>query len=139
MQDGGTTNVTLLHVLQEEETEAGVQADLFGPVVEQLAAQGVETDLVERRVVTTDDPADTIVEAAAHHDLVVLGETQPSVRSVLFGTVPERIVQAVDLPVVVVRHEEDDVTVAERPGMTATRPPAKVSSPCQVISESART
>jgi nucleotide-binding universal stress UspA family protein len=45
---------------------------------------------------------------------VVLGETEPSVRSVLFGTVPEHIVRAVDLPVVVVRHEEDDVTVAER-------------------------
>jgi nucleotide-binding universal stress UspA family protein len=114
VQDGETTNVTLLHVLQEEETEAGVQADLFGPIVEQLAAQGVETDLVERRVVTTDDPADTIVEVAAHYDLVVLGETQPSVRSVLFGTVPERIVQTVDLPVVVMRHEEDDVTMAER-------------------------
>ena len=114
VQGEGTTDVTLLHVLQGEETEADVQADLFGPIVEQLAARGVDTELVERRTVVTDDPADTIVDAAGHHDLVVLGETRPSVRNILFGTVPERIVQAVDVPVVVVRHEEEDVEMAER-------------------------
>ena len=111
---GGTTDVTLLHVLEEGEAEAGAQEDILGPVVEQLAAYGVDTELVERRVVATDDPADTIVDEAGHYDLVVLGETQPSVRSILFGTIPEQIVRAVDVPVVVVRHEEEEVGVAER-------------------------
>jgi nucleotide-binding universal stress UspA family protein len=45
---------------------------------------------------------------------VVLGETEPSVREILFGTVPERIVSTTDVPVIVVRHEEEDVDMAER-------------------------
>ena len=102
-----TIDLTLLHVLEEDETSPDVQRDLFGPIVERLAARGVDTALVERRVATTRDPTATIVEAAAHHDLVVLGETEPSVRSVLFGTVPERIVRTVEVPVVVVRHLND--------------------------------
>lgn len=110
----GTTAVTLLHVLEEDEGEDAVQRDLLGPAVEQLASHGVDTAQVERRVRATDDPADTIVEEARHHDLVVIGETRPSARSILFGTVPERIVQEGDVPVVVVRHEEEELTVAER-------------------------
>ena len=110
----GTTDVTLLHVLQGDETDADVQEDLLGPAVEQLAAHGVDTELVERRVVATDDPADTILEAAGHYDLVVLGETQPSVRDILFGTVPERIVQSVEGPVVLVRHGDEEDTRIER-------------------------
>lgn len=110
----GTTDVTLLHVLQGDETDADVQDDLLGPAVEQLAAHGVDTELVERRVVATDDPADTIREAAGHYDLLVLGETQPSVRGILFGTVPERIVQSVEGPVVLVRHGDEEETRAER-------------------------
>jgi len=110
----GTTNVTLLHVLEEDEVEGTVQEDILGPAVEQLAAHGVDTSLVERRVRATDDPAGTIVEEARRHDLVVIGETRPSARSILFGTVPERIVQEGDVPVVVVRHAEDELTMAER-------------------------
>ncbi len=102
----GTTDVTLLHVLEEGEVEGTAQKELLGPAVKQLAAHGVDTELVERRVLATDDPARSIVKVAGHYDLVVLGETQPSVRSILFGTVPERIVQAGNLPVVVVRHGE---------------------------------
>ncbi|WP_423824508.1 universal stress protein [Salinibacter ruber] len=59
-------------------------------------------------------PADTIVEWAGEHDLVVLGETQPSVREFLFGTMPEQIVEAVNVPIIVVRHREEAAEMAER-------------------------
>ena len=112
IQDSPTTDVTLLHVLADDDTDA--DADLFDPVVAQLAAHDVDTELVERRTIAADAPAGTIVDEAANYDLVVLGETKPSVREVLFGTVPERIVRAVDVPVVVVRHEDEAIEAAEK-------------------------
>jgi nucleotide-binding universal stress UspA family protein len=44
----------------------------------------------------------------------VLGETEPSVREILFGTVPERIVGSTDATVIVVRHKDEDVGAAEQ-------------------------
>lgn len=109
-----TATVTLLHVLEEEETEATSREDVLKPAADRMQDDGLDTSLVELDAMTADDPGDSIVDRAGAYDLVVLGETEPSVREILFGTVPERIVTSTDVPVIVVRHEDPDITSAEQ-------------------------
>ncbi len=110
----GTARVTLLHVLEGDETTAASREDVLEPAAEMMRSAGIKAGLLELNSVAADSPADTIVEWAGEHDLVVLGETQPSVREVLFGTMPEQIVEAVNVPIIVVRHGEEAAEMAER-------------------------
>ncbi len=102
VQDG-TTDVTLLHVLGEGEEETFVRQDMLGKMAEHMSREGIEAGLVRMQLQFADDPADAIIEAAREHDVVVLGETEPSVREVIFGTVPEQITREADVPVMIVR------------------------------------
>ena len=110
----GTARVTLLHVLEGDETTAASREDVLEPAAEMMRSAGIKAGLLELNSVAADSPADTIVEWAGEHDLVVLGETEPSVREVLFGTMPEQIVEAVNVPIIVVRHGEEEAEIAER-------------------------
>ncbi|MCS3668434.1 nucleotide-binding universal stress UspA family protein [Salinibacter ruber] len=110
----GTARVTLLHILEGDETTAASREDVLEPAAERMRSAGIGAGLLELNSVAADSPADTIVEWAGEHDLVVLGETQPSVREVLFGTMPEQIVEAVNVPIIVVRHGEEAAEMAER-------------------------
>jgi len=109
-----TATVTLLHVVEEDETEADSRTDVLEPAADRMRDYGVDTGRLELDALTADDPADAIVDRAAAYDLVVLGETEPSVREILFGTVPERVVTTTDAPVMVVRHKDADVDAAEQ-------------------------
>lgn len=110
----GTARVTLLHVLEGDETTAASREDVLEPAAEMMRSAGIKADLLELNSVAADSPADAIVEWAGEHDLAVLGETKPSVREVLFGTMPEQIVEAVNVPIIVVRHGEEEAEIAER-------------------------
>lgn len=113
IQDG-TTDVTLFHVLEKGETEAAAREEVLEPTAELMKEHGISAGLLRLETVHAEDPAETIVDLSSDYDLVVLGETKPSVREILLGTVPERIAKAVEVPVIVVRHEEEDVEMAER-------------------------
>ncbi|WP_263840746.1 universal stress protein [Salinibacter sp.] len=115
----GTARVTLLHVLEGDELDgdeatAASREDVLEPAAERMRSAGIEAGLLELNSVAADSPADAIVEWAGGHDLAVLGETEPSVREVLFGTMPEQIVEAVNVPIIVVRHGEEAAKMAER-------------------------
>ena len=113
-----TTEVTLLHVLEEGETEAHARENVLQPTADLITGHGIDAGLLHFDAVSADDPGNAIVERAADFDLVVIGETKPSVREILFGSVPEQIVGTVEIPVIVVRHEEEAVKVAERATQT---------------------
>ena len=115
----GTARVTLLHVLEGDETTAASREDVLEPAAEVMLEYGLKADLFELDSVTADDPADAILGQAVEHDLVVLGETKPSVRDILFGTVPEQVVTSTDTPVIIVRHKDEDGNAAEQ--MTQAR------------------
>lgn len=108
-----TATVTLLHIVEEEETETTSRRNVLKPAADRMREHGLDTSLLELDAMAADDPADAIVDRAGAYDLVVLGETEPSVREILFGTVPERIVTSTDIPVIVVRHDDADVDAAE--------------------------
>ena len=114
MTSQGGTTVTLLHILEPDETETAARQAVLQPAAETMADAGLPTGLLELKTTTADNPATTVVEMSADYDLVVLGETEPSVREILFGSIPEQIVTNARVPVVVVRHEEEAVEVAER-------------------------
>lgn len=105
VQDGAT-DVTLLHVLEEGEEEHDVQR-VLGRISDMMAEAGIQGSLIRLRIEVADDPSTAIIEAAQDYDAVVIGETEPSVREIIFGTVPERIVQKAAVPVMVVRHQSE--------------------------------
>ena len=109
-----TAMVTLLHVVEEEETETSARADVLKPAAARMRDLGLDPSLFELDALTSDDPAAAIVDRAEAYDLVVLGETKPSVQEILFGTVPERIVKTADVPIIVVRHRDENVDAAEQ-------------------------
>ena len=107
VQDG-TTAITLFHVLEEGGTEDEAYETVLRPMADAIAARGVDAGLVQCETVEASDPGAAILERATDHDIVVLGETEPSIREILFGTVPETIAEEVNVPVVVVRHVAGD-------------------------------
>lgn len=52
-----------------------------------------------------DDPEEAAEDAAEEHDVVVVGETEPSVREKKFGDFSRRLADGTDRPVLVVRRE----------------------------------
>lgn len=94
----GATSFTLLHVREDED-----EPDVLAPMADQLVSIGLARSAITQRVVEADDPASAILEAAHNHDLVVMGESKPAARDVLFGTVPERIAREASIPVIMMR------------------------------------
>lgn len=115
-----TTDVTLFHILEEDETEDSSLTNVLEPAAEMMKEHGIDAGLLQLEARAADDPTDTIVERSTEYDLVVLGETKPSIRSILFGTVPEQIVKTADIPVIVVRHEDPSITSAEKATQAAS-------------------
>jgi nucleotide-binding universal stress UspA family protein len=108
-----TATVTLLHVRDEDPADGSPRENVLDPAAARMREHGLDPSRLAPEVVTAGAPAATIVDRASDFDLVVLGETEPSVREILFGTVPERIVTTTDVPVIAVRHEDEDVDAAE--------------------------
>jgi nucleotide-binding universal stress UspA family protein len=72
-----------------------------------LREAGVPDTAIAHEVVVDDAPVLTIADAATDHDLVVMGERAPSLRTFLFGEDAERIADRSLGPVVVVRRARD--------------------------------
>jgi nucleotide-binding universal stress UspA family protein len=106
VQDG-TTDVTLLHVLGEEEERGDVQHNVLDAVGRMMAEEGIGASLVRMRIEVADDPGTAIIDAARNYDAVVIGETEPSVADVIFGSVPEQIAREASIPVIVVRRRDN--------------------------------
>lgn len=98
--------LTLFHVVEEPETEADAETLLEG-MVERLADGGVEESRIDSRIVSGGDPADVIAEAAEAHDVVVMGETDPTVVTYFFGMPAEKVAERFLGPVLVVQREAE--------------------------------
>lgn len=97
-----TANVTLLHVVEGEAVlEDG--GSMLDEARSALVEGGFDTDLVETELVEGGPHDEVIFDAAGEYDAVVMGEASPAVADRVFGTLPERIVREVRIPVVVVR------------------------------------
>ncbi|WP_255190592.1 universal stress protein [Natronobeatus ordinarius] len=97
-------DVTLFHVAaSDEDRERGL--DCLEVARSTLVEQGVGREGIDVTVVVDDSPTDAILEAAADHDLLVAGESRPSIRRRIFRDRAERLAKRSVDPVLVIRGE----------------------------------
>ncbi|WP_121741389.1 universal stress protein [Natronorubrum halophilum] len=102
--DGTDLEVMLFHVAADESRrEAG--AELLETARTALVNEGVAGDRIDSRVVVDGSPTDAILEAAIDHDMLVVGESRPSVRRYVFRDRAERLAKRTVDPVLVIRGE----------------------------------
>ncbi|SER13581.1 universal stress protein [Natrinema salaciae] len=111
----------VLTVFLATDDEAGGRESLEAAAAT-LSERGID---VRTELAVSSAPTEALVEAAAGHDAIVMGERAPSLRSLVFGDEAERVAAESIGPVLVVRTlEEADDTAArgDRPP-DADRPP----------------
>ena len=95
-------SVTLLHAAAtDEDAEAG--AVMLRGAAEELLEAGVDDDRIDTVNLESDAPVDDIVDAAANHDVLVIGESEPTLLEQIVGDVPRQLIDRTDRPVLVVR------------------------------------
>jgi len=95
-------DVTLYHALNEGESPEDGESFLSG-VRSDLVERGVDADAIETVVEDAAAPVDAIADRAASHDAVVMGETDPSVTTFVFGMPSEQVADRFLGPVLVVQ------------------------------------
>lgn len=94
--------ITLYHVTKDEAAVADGEAMLEAATAE-LTDSGIIASNITRSIEVSDQPIEAIIEQALEHDTVIMGESEPSLRSFLFGDISEQIAAESLGPVIVVR------------------------------------
>jgi len=94
--------VTLYNTADSEEAVSRTEFLLRG-AADRLSESGVDPDRIEWIGEAGDDAVERILAAATEHDLLVIGESEPSIRERIFGNAAGRIVDTANQPVAVVR------------------------------------
>ncbi|EMA27687.1 universal stress protein [Haloarcula japonica] len=103
-------DVTLYHVADEDTTDDDIQT-LLGGMADRLAEFGMDPSTIETRIDRDQNPLDAIVDVADAFDTVVMGETDPSLATFVFGMPADQLANRFLGPVFVVqreRAEEDE-------------------------------
>jgi nucleotide-binding universal stress UspA family protein len=98
-------HVTLLHSVADDADPSQGEFMLRG-AVDRLTEEGGDRARVDWELDESRDPRSAVVALASDHDLVVLGETEPSLRDRIIGTVLTPIIESIDSPAIVVRDTE---------------------------------
>lgn len=101
---GMDASVTLYHVAQDERADGDIGTLLDG-VVERLGDLGIDESTIETRVEHGQNALDAIVEAADEFDAVVMGESDPSLSTFVFGMPADKVADRFLGPVLVVQRE----------------------------------
>ncbi|ADB62091.1 UspA domain protein [Haloterrigena turkmenica DSM 5511] len=91
--------------LASDESGRDASAELLETAADSLSAHGID---VETQLAIDVPAFEALLEAAAAHDAVVIGEQAPSLRSLVFGEAAERIATESIAPVLVVRENGSD-------------------------------
>lgn len=97
-------SITLYHVAEAEETDEDI-GTLLDWIVERLGDLGVDESRIETRVERDQGPLDPIADAAETFDAVVMGETDPSLVTFVFGMPADQVADRFLGPVLVVQRE----------------------------------
>ena len=98
---------TLYHALVDEETDEDAAAFLDG-VSERLVEGGFDPAAIDQLIEGADAGIDRIVELAEEFDAVVMGESDPSVATFVFGMPSKQVAERFLGPVLVVERESAD-------------------------------
>jgi nucleotide-binding universal stress UspA family protein len=100
-------NVTLYHVAAENETDEDVETLLDG-IATRLSDEGISQDAIDIQISRGGSPQEMIVDASDNYDAIVMGESDPSVSTFLFGMTADQVAKQFLGPVFVIQHEELD-------------------------------
>ncbi|WP_199243403.1 universal stress protein [Halopenitus persicus] len=96
--------ITLYHALDGDEPDAEGES-LLETTTAALVDRGVSPEAIETILDRPDAPIEAIAGHAADHDAVVMGETDPSVTTFVFGMPSEQVAERFLGPVFVVQRE----------------------------------
>jgi nucleotide-binding universal stress UspA family protein len=82
---------------------------------DELLDAGVDADRIDTVNLESDAPIDDIVDVAANHDVLVIGESVPSLIEQIIGDAPGQLIDRTERSVLVVRklpteREEDEAS-----------------------------
>jgi nucleotide-binding universal stress UspA family protein len=106
-----TVAVTLYHVATEAETDEDAETLLEG-LADRLADLGMAPSSVSTRVERDRGPKEAIAAVADEYDAVVMGESDPSLETFVFGMPAERVAETFLGPVLVVQREKAEEETA---------------------------
>ncbi|MDQ2050645.1 universal stress protein [Natronolimnohabitans sp. A-GB9] len=102
--DGTDLEVTFFRIVSDEaDREQG--SELLEMAADDLATAGVDRARIDTSLVVDGSPTREILEAAADHDLLVVGESRPSIRRFIFKDRAKALAKGTADPVVVIRGE----------------------------------
>lgn len=99
---GSQLHATLMHIVEPGEEPEAAEMLLEG-AEGRLVDAGVDPERVHMQIQPAEAPLEALIEAAQGHDAVLLGETDPTLTSQIFGRAHERFADAFDGPIIVVR------------------------------------
>lgn len=94
--------VTLFHSVSEGTDPSQGEFVLRG-AADRLSEDGIDRDRIDWELSEGGSPERAIIDLVADYDLVVLGETEPSLRDRIFGTVLTPILDEIEKPAIIVR------------------------------------
>jgi hypothetical protein len=97
-------SVTLFHAGEASDRLPG--EEILADATDRLVGAGIDPDRIGQRLSTDDDVGRRIVDLGDAFDLLVLGETEPSLRDRILGTVPAQVTGDTEDPAFVVRNAE---------------------------------
>lgn len=97
--------VTLFHSVPEGTDPTHGEFVLRG-AADRLSEEGVDRDRIDWTLSEGGSPRRDIVDLAADYDLLILGETEPTLRDRILGAVLSPIIDEVEIPAIIVRHVE---------------------------------
>jgi nucleotide-binding universal stress UspA family protein len=99
---GTDVRVTLFHAVDSGADRSEGEFFIRG-AADWLTDEGIDRDRIDWQLSEGSDPKTVIADLAEVYDLLVLGETEPTLRERLLGEVPIRIIEAIEKPTLVVR------------------------------------
>lgn len=103
-------SVTLFHSLDDDGGGRQDGESLLDDAAERLTDAGIGAERISRRVSEGKDTPAEVAEMGEGFDVLVLGETEPSLRERILGAVPTQIIDETEGSVFVVRKEGPDTT-----------------------------
>ncbi|KTG26888.1 universal stress protein [Haloferax profundi] len=94
--------ITLFHAVDDESDVPDGEL-LLSEVSDELTVLGIRSDQLSRVVAVAEKPLQALIEAAYDHDVVIMGEEEPTIRGRLFGETSDRVAEQTVGPVLVVR------------------------------------
>lgn len=95
-------DILLFHAVERGDDTGSTEYMLHG-VEDRLADRGIDADRIRWEQSDRGSRVETIVSEVSEHDLVVLSESQPTVRERLFGEVQSSITDRTDRPSLTIR------------------------------------